>query len=211
MQLRSLVALVAPPLCAGCGASAGSAEPLCSDCRRRLRWLCAGEPALGVPIWAALAYEGGARALVRALKFRGAAGVAAAMGAQLAATVPDELLDDGAALVPVPLHPARRRRRGFNQAELLARVLGRRRGCKVADCLERTGPRATQMGRSRHERLADIGATVRVRAGARVPGSALLVDDVVTTGATMSACAAALCATGTEWIAGIAYARTLGR
>src|SRR4051794_7502335 len=105
MQLRSLVSLIAPPLCVGCGATAGRAEPLCSDCRSALRHLGWDSSALGVPLWSAFVYEGGARALVRALKFRGTAGVAATMGAQLAATAPDELLD-GFTLVPVPLHPS---------------------------------------------------------------------------------------------------------
>src|SRR3954469_10875852 len=105
MRLRSLVSVVAPPLCAGCGVSAGRVEPLCADCRRGLRAGGRVEEVLGVPTWAAFAYEGGARALVRALKFRGTAAVAATMAAQMAAGAPPDLLV-GAALVPAPLHPA---------------------------------------------------------------------------------------------------------
>src|SRR4051794_29336400 len=100
MQLRSLVSLVAPPLCVGCGAAAGRVEPLCPECRGALRplgWI--EEP---LPVWVAFAYEGGAGALVRALKFRGTVRLAATMGAQLAAGAPAELLES-AALVPVPL------------------------------------------------------------------------------------------------------------
>src|SRR3954468_725989 len=115
MALRSLVSIVAPPLCVCCGASAGSAEPLCARCRGGLRWLPPDPAPYG---WAPLAYEGGARALVRALKFRGAVGFAGTMAAQMAATAPDELLA-GFTLVPVPIHPARLRRRGYNQAEWL--------------------------------------------------------------------------------------------
>src|SRR4051794_9480296 len=112
MALRSFVSIVAPPLCVCCGASAGSAEPLCARCRAGLRWLPPEPAPYG---WAPLAYEGGARALVRALKFRGAVGLAATMAAQIAATAPAELLD-GFTLVPVPIHPARLRRRGYNPA-----------------------------------------------------------------------------------------------
>src|SRR4051812_2963953 len=68
VSLRSLLSAVAPPLCAGCGARAGRAEPLCSDCRCSLRWIGATLWADGVPVWVALTYEGGARALVSALK-----------------------------------------------------------------------------------------------------------------------------------------------
>src|SRR4051794_31387892 len=137
MQLRTLVSIVAPPLCAGCGASAGRVEPLCPDCRRGLRVSAGTEVVLGLPTCAAFAYEGGARALVRALKFRGTAAVSATMASQIAASVPASLVAAEVALVPVPLHPARRRRRGFNQAELLARELAARRGLTVVDCLAR--------------------------------------------------------------------------
>jgi ComF family protein len=209
MQLRSLVSIVAPPLCAGCGAGAGRVEPLCGDCRRGLRRAGWGLAGPGLPVWAAFAYEGGARALVRGLKFRGTAGVASTMAAQLAAGAPDSLLA-GVALVPVPLHPSRLRRRGFNQAELLARELAGRRGSlPVVDCLERVGPRATQVGRGRSQRMAAMREAVRPRGA--VPEWAVVVDDVVTTGATMAACAAALRAAGAEVAGGLAYARTLGR
>src|SRR5918998_1176460 len=130
MGLRSLVSLVAPPLCVACGASAGRVEPLCADCRTGLR------------------------------------------------------------------------RRGYNQAERLAREVGARRGCPVVDCLERVGRTGTQVGRSRPERAEAIEGTVRVRAGARVPERALLVDDVITTGATIDACAAVLFAGGAQLIGG---------
>jgi ComF family protein len=205
MSLRSLLSLVAPPLCAGCGAGAGRAEPLCAECRARLRWIRGTLWAEGVPVWVALAYEGGARGLVRALKFRRVAGVASTMAAQVAAGVPDELLA-GATLVPVPIHPARLRRRGFNQAELLARELAARRGCAVADCLERVGPRGAQVGRGREERLAAVH--VRVRPGASVPPRVLVVDDVMTTGATVRACATAL---GSACAGAVVYAHTPGK
>jgi predicted amidophosphoribosyltransferase len=205
VSLRSLLSAVAPPLCAGCGARAGRAEPLCSDCRRSLRWIGATLWADGVPVWVALTYEGGARALVSALKFRRVAGVAATMAAQLAAGAPDDLLA-GAALVPVPIHPARLRRRGFNQAELLAREIGVRRACPVADCLARVGPRGAQVGRGRAERLAAVH--VRVRPGAVVPPRVLVVDDVMTTGATVRACAAAL---GSACAGALVYAHTPGK
>src|SRR5881296_2381012 len=108
MPLRALASLLAPPVCAGCGGHAGAAEPLCGPCRRELRWLTGTAVAGGVELFAPLAYEGPARALVRALKFRGATLAADTMAAQIVAAAPPGALARGA-LVPVPLHPRRMR------------------------------------------------------------------------------------------------------
>src|SRR5947199_10762210 len=134
------------------------------------------------------------------------------MAAQMAANAPPGLLD-GCALVPVPLHPSRRRRRGFNQAAQIATALSRRCGLLVADCLERTGGggRMSQVGRGREERLDALDGLIRVRPGAPVPMRALLVDDVVTTGSTLVACAGALAQAGVREIGAVVYARTPGR
>jgi ComF family protein len=208
MLLRKLASLLAPPLCAACGGAAGELEPLCAQCRGALRWL-GRSPAVaaGVAVWAPVAYDGPARALVRSLKFGGLPGMAATMASQMAANAPPGWLDSGA-LVPVPLHPARLRRRGYNQAERLAAELAARTGLPVVDCMERSGETSTQVGRGRTERLASIAGRVSVRAGASVPAEVVLVDDVATTGATLAACAAAL---DGGRVRAIAYARTPGR
>ncbi len=207
--LRALLQPLAPSLCAACSAHAGAAEPLCGRCRRALRWLGPDlASACGLEVWAPLAYEGPARAVVKALKFGSIPRLAETMAAQIAANAPGHALR-GEALVPVPLHPARLRRRGFNQAERLAAGLAGRTGLALADCLERSGDRRTQVGRDRRERLRGISGSVRARAPA--PGRAILVDDVVTTGATLAACAEALRAAGARHVSALAYARALGR
>jgi predicted amidophosphoribosyltransferase len=213
MRLIDLVTPAAPPLCVACLAWAGAAEPLCAECRRMLRWLGPDPVAAGaLEVWAPLAYDGPARRVVAALKFRGAVRTADAMAAPMFAAAPPGWLDADF-LVPAPLHPARRRKRGFNQAERIARALSDRGGGRprVCDCLVRAGSRTTQMGRGRSQRLTGIAGSV----GLRSPppdGTVLLVDDVVTTGATLAACARALRAAGVRGqVRAIAYARTPGR
>jgi predicted amidophosphoribosyltransferase len=100
--LGVLLAL-APPLCWGCGGLARRGEPLCVHCRGSLQRLAA-EPVVlsGVTVWAPVAYAGPTRDLVRALKFRGARGVADAMAAQIAANAPPGLLDAGIAPRDLP-------------------------------------------------------------------------------------------------------------
>jgi ComF family protein len=203
--LTELVSFFAPPLCWGCGFPARGGETLCLRCRRELRWLSAEPECLaGVEVWAPLAYEGPARELARALKFHSAAAVARAMAAPIAAGAPSRLVGPDTTLVPVPLHPARARRRGYNQAALLARELGRRAGLRVADCLVRRGGRGTQVGRDRAQRLDALSGAVQLRA--EPPARPLLVDDVITTGATVAACAGVL-----GGAPAVAYARTPGR
>jgi ComF family protein len=208
-----LLDLLAPPLCWSCAAPAVRGAGLCTACRRSLRFL-GGGPALlcGLAVWAPVAYDGPARELVKALKFHAAAGIADEMAALVAANAPASLLT--ATLVPVPLHQARRRIRPFNQAELLARAISARaaragRALPIHDCLARSGAHRPQVGRGRAARLQ--GPAGAIRASGPAPPNVLLVDDVVTTGATLAACAAALRGAGAEHVAAVAFARTAGR
>jgi ComF family protein len=208
--IAQIASIVAPPFCWGCGADAASGQPLCVRCRRELRWLGPDVVCLeGLDLWAPVAYAGPARSLVRGLKYRGAPGLADPMAAQIAAGAPEQLTAGRPALVPVPLHPARRRRRGFNQAERIAAALARRTGLEVADCLSRGGSARRQVGRGRAERLQEFDGTFEAKAP--VPARAVLVDDVATTGATLAACAGPLRDAGAAAVAAVTYARTPGR
>jgi len=203
-MLAQLLALITPPLCVSCGAHAGRAAPLCRACRARMRPV--GEAA---GCWAAFGYEGPAGALVRELKFRGRLGLAELMAAQIAAHAPADLLRG--TLVPVPVHPRHRRRRGVDHSRALAAALARRTGLPLADCLVRGGDPRPQVGRGRRARMHGPLGTIAVRGGAGVPDVALLIDDVVTTGTTLAACASVLRDAGTAQIQAIAFARTSAR
>lgn len=201
--------LLAPPVCWSCSGLSRRGDPLCGGCRASLHRL-APEPVTlcGVPVWAPLAYSGPARDLVRALKFRGAIALADAMAAQIVANAPPAVLEDRT-LVPVPLHPRRLRSRGYNQAAAIADAVGDRAGLPVLPCLSRSGPSITQVGRDRAERRAGPAGGVHV--DGEVPEQVLLVDDVVTTGATLRACRDALVAAGTREVMAVCFARTIGR
>jgi ComF family protein len=214
--LGGLLGLLAPPVCWACSGLSRRGDPLCAGCRASLHRL-APEPVVlcGVPVWAPLAYSGPARDLVRALKFRGAIALADAMAAQIVANAPPVLLDASSAaaarctLVPVPLHPQRLRSRGYNQAAAIGDALGERTGLELLDCLLRAGPAVTQVGRDRAARKTGPAGSIDIEGGA--PERVLLVDDVVTTGATLGACRDAVVAHGAKAVAAVCFARTIGR
>lgn len=195
--------LVAPPLCSACRVPVSSGDVLCAACRRALEHLGpAGVSLSALTVWAPLAYEGPARAVVRGLKFHGAVALADHMAATIAANAPPGVLEHP--LAPVPSPRARRRLRGFCHAALVAAALGRRTGLPVVDVLAR-GDSRRQVGRARAERLRTPPAFTAARLGS---STLVLVDDVVTTGATLGACAAALREAGWRCGHAVAYART---
>lgn len=218
--LHELLAVIAPPVCAACGEDVRADALVCGGCLRELPWIERGCASCGLPshrgracpahhaafdsAWAPLAYDGVARQLVQALKFRGALPLAELMAGQMAANAPD--FPDDAVIVPVPPSRLRLRGRGYDPAGLLARALAQRTGQPVHAALRRhdRAPRQTGAGRVERDR-----ARLHVRACGPAPARVLLVDDVHTTGATLRACAHALKAAGAERVHAVAYARTL--
>jgi predicted amidophosphoribosyltransferase len=201
-MLEQVVAFVAPPACAVCGAGCELRRKMCGRCEAALRELPPVVSAIpGVDeAWSAAPYEGVARRLVGALKFAARITLAEEAAALIARRAPPGLL--AAAIVPVPPAPFRHRRRGFDPAQALAAALARRTGLPLVPCLARSeSPR--QVGRRRAERLAN---PPRVRAAAATPGQALLVDDVTTTGATLGACAEALRSAATARVVAVTLA-----
>ncbi len=202
--LQVVAAALIPPLCAACGRGCRSGAVLCNRCARRLAdaepLAGSGPPGLD-RAWSSAPHEGVARDLVAALKFRRLLPVAATMAERIEWLAPASLLSG--TIVPVPTARLRSLGRGFDPAAEIAAALAGRTGAPLSPCLARSGG-GRQVGRRRAQR---IGQPPHVRLRAAAPRSVLLIDDVLTTGATLSACAAALRAGGAIRVAAITFTR----
>jgi ComF family protein len=210
--------LALPPRCSGCRRE-GSA--LCRECRS---WLLArvasppGEP-IGLPAdipeplvqleWCA-PFTGIVRRAVHDLKYAGEQRLARPLGEAVAARW-RQAAAGGDVLVPVPASPDRIRDRGYDQAVLLANVVGGRLGLPVIPALERVHATAAQHALGRSGRAENVGHAFRIRApdaGRAIRGRwIVLVDDVVTTGATLAACGQALMDAGAGAVSAVTVAR----
>jgi ComF family protein len=206
-----------PARCVGCRAE-GSA--LCGACRPRLfsglgrrggvlLGLPSGIPAPLIQLEWCAPFEGLIRTALHELKYAGERRLAGVLGEALA----DRWRHAGAGgdvLVPVPIHRDRERQRGYDQAVLLARAAGRGLGVPVAVALERARATTPQFDLDRRDRAANVAHAFRLRHGAgwAVEGRwAVLVDDVATTGATLSACARALLDAGAVAVSAVTVAK----
>jgi len=189
-----------PFTCPGCGRRG---SPLCACCQADLHPPPPAVPPPGVDAWsAAFAYRGVARELVARLKYRNARAAAP----WLATAMVDVVIATGLDAPTVTWAPTtlqRRRARGFDPAEILARAVARRLRVRCARFLDRQ-PGPPQTGLAAAARL--VGP--RFVARREVPTRVLLVDDIATTGATLAAAAAALRAAGAQNVLAITAART---
>lgn len=151
-------------------------------------------------------YGGSMERLLHAFKFRRHDFLADALGGLLHETLTARGDAGFDAIVPVPMHRAKLRQRGYNQAELLAVELGRRTGIAVErKLLEKIGERETQSRLPRERRAANVRGVFRARAaGGR---SILLVDDITTTGATLRECAKVLLGAGASRVCALTLAK----
>jgi len=231
-----LVDLVYPPRCPACGEGIAAQDGLCSGCWAEL--VIPGEPAcalcqrpfgsdavaegaicapcLAEPpkhdgIAAGTLYSEASRKLVLAFKHGRRIALAPMLARMAAASLPE--LDGEWLVVPVPLHPWRLWRRGFNQSALLAREIARLRGQEVlVDGLVRRKPTPTLGGLGRAARARTLSGAIAVNAkqAAKVKGArVVLVDDVMTSGATSDACVRALKRAGADRVIVACFARVL--
>lgn len=219
--LGALLDLVYPPRCAACGEPVG-AEPFCEVCAEAVDPVPPGCGRCGQPGPDALcgaclatppAFDtvraggllGGPLAdAIHALKYRNRPALARPLGTWLSARVP---LPAGAVVISLPLARGRRVERGYDQAALLAAHLARAADApRLRAALRRVRETPPQVGRTRAERARNVAGAFE--AGAAVAGrDVVLVDDVVTTGATADAAAAALRRAGARSVAVVALAR----
>lgn len=204
--LRSALDVLFPVRCIGCGRSGAY---ICVACLAEAKRPPPEPPPESGPLTDVLtpfAYEGVVRTAVQHLKYRGLRSLvpemARPMAWELAVAVPPPFT-----LVPVPLHPARLRERGFNQAELLARELARLLDAPLSTgALRRTKDTVSQVDTSsRAERLKNVREAF-ASTGTLDGETIVLVDDVTTTGATLLAAAQALLSAGAARVYGLTFA-----
>ncbi len=217
--------LLFPPRCVGCGAFGSylcsactgamprALPPRCAHCWRpqpqgQACLRCRQEPPSLAAARCPFTFEGTARAAVHALKYQGLAAIAPTMADLMAAFLRDHP-QPADLIVPVPLFPRRQRQRGYNQAALLAKELSPRLGLPLAKgALMRRRPTPPQA------RSVDLAARRANVAGAFAADAAqvagrrlLLIDDVMTTGATLDACGRALLDAGAVAVFALTFAR----
>jgi len=207
MKLLHAVATgLVPPLCAACGRTCRPEAALCTRCSRRL---AEADPLEGIGAagidraWSSAPHEDVARNLITALKFRRLLPVAELIADRIHWLAPGTMLSG--VIVPVPTAPLRSALRGFDPAAEIAQALADQTKLPLQACLTRRGG-GRQVGKRRSER---IGHPPHIQANGQVPRSVLLVDDVLTTGATLSSCARALRSSGAIRIVAVTFTRRL--
>ncbi len=195
--------LAAEYFCVQCRAPFLSRFPLdeqgrCGLCRRGVRGFDAAY-SFGF-------YEAELRQLIHLFKYGRVRTLAAPLGKLLARALPREQAFD--IIIPMPLHWRKRWQRGFNQSELLAREIGRRTNTPVENALRRVRNTAAQAGLTSAKRRLNVSGAFRAKKRAAIDGRrVLLIDDVMTTGATAASCARALQRAGARQVTLLTLAR----
>ena len=230
--IAPLVDFVYPPRCPLCGEGIAGGPGLCADCWGQLEFpgqpacsrcqiplanhwdgeqcgSCVARPPAHSGVSAAVLYTEPARQIVLRFKHGGRIGLAPLMARLMAARLPEDTRH--ALLVPVPLHRTRLWMRGYNQAALLAREIARQSGREaMVDALRRTRATAKLGGLGKAARAGELKgaiATAHSRAKAIQDRDVILVDDVLTSGATTAACTNALLRAGARCVHIACFAR----
>src|SRR3954464_15295179 len=213
--------LAFPARCPGCGREG---EPICGTCHSSLdaRLTLPAGIAIGLPSevpapllqleWCA-PFGGVVRRALHELKYGGETRLAEPLGQAIARRW-RRVAAGGDVIVPVPVHAERRRHRGYDQAELIAVAAARSLNLPMAPLIERRRATTAQFDLDRKTRASNVEGAFRLRGGHRASSGAtlrerwiVLVDDVVTTGATLSACARPLLDAGAIGVSAVTVAR----
>ncbi|WP_299192530.1 ComF family protein [uncultured Erythrobacter sp.] len=235
--LRPVADLVYPPRCVSCGGAIAAqgalcaecwgelefpGEPACKQCQRPMGsaaaaksgtcYVCAGDPPRHSGIIAATLYNDASRKLILTYKHGGKIALAPLLARLMAARI-DAPEGEGALLIPVPLHRWRIWSRGFNQAALLAREIAKAgKGELLVDGLLRAKRTPSLGGLGREERETALAGAIIVRPSraSQIAGrNVILVDDVLTSGATSDACISALLDAGAASVKVACFARVV--
>jgi ComF family protein len=194
---RTALQLFTTPWCDRCGVPGTYVRCKCHSTPKNLEQVRSVGPFDGW-LWGAIVQY----------KYHGEWARTAQLGAHLASTVAQ--LQGLDALIPVPLHPTRLRQRGFNQSLLLAQQAAELLNVDVMDALIRTRRTDAQVNLGAKQRMANVAGAFAAQPNIAVAGlSVVLIDDVITTGSTLSACAGALTAAGAASVKAVSLAREM--
>jgi competence protein ComFC len=194
---RTALTLFTPPWCDRCGVPGTYLRCRCHSTPRNLDQVRSVGP-----------FDGWLRGAVVQFKYHGEWARTAHLGALLAGTVAQ--LQPSDALIPVPLHPTRLRQRGFNQSLLLAQYVGDLLNIEIKEPLIRTRRTDAQANLGAQQRMANVAGAFAAQPNIVVTGlSIVLIDDVITTGSTLSSCAEALTGAGAASVKAVSLAREM--
>ncbi len=219
----ALVDAVFPPRCAGCDRRGQwlcdacdatwerFASPWCERCGvpSHLTCCCAEMSETLSRVRSVGPFDGWLHNAIIHLKYHGESARAAHLGELLAGAIDDDTLLKADGIVPVPLHPRRFRDRGYNQAELLARRAATLSGVPLVPVLRRVRDTPRQVGSNLAQRHGNVAGAFHADTAICRGKHLLIVDDVLTTGATLASCAEALRAAGTTSVSVLTLARQM--
>ncbi|MFC1693284.1 ComF family protein [Candidatus Latescibacterota bacterium] len=198
---NSLIDFLFPPACLLCGGTFSESKFVCTDCREAVI-LCSYpyNPAPGILnnvdyVSILLPYDSRCRALIHSLKYHGMPSVGLFLGDLMGRKATRHLsLPEDTLIIPVPLHPARLKERGYNQSERLARGFASFSGHEIGeDILARTRETGTQTALDAEHRARNVQGAFRYSGSQSLMSRpVIIIDDVMTTGSTISECARAL-------------------